>query len=251
MIRGLLFDLNGTLIDIWTDEGNLQVWHTTANFLGYHGVRISAEQLRDRYAELNRKHRRKSPEPYPEFDAEKIFREIIAETSPETKTATLGKYSASVFRAASLRHLAPYPGVVETLELLKHTYRLAAVSDAQSSWALPELRMSGLYSFFNTVLISGDLGFRKPDPRMFEIALTRLGLTAEEVIFIGNDMFRDIYGAHRTGLKTVFFKSNQGDQRFHGAEPDYIIYRFEELPQAVTFLNENQPGRRKNAVVHP
>ena len=240
MIHGLLFDINGTLIDIWTDEGNLRVWRTTANFLGYHGVRIPAEQLRDRYTELNRKQRRESPEQYPEFDAEKIFREIIGETSPETDAGPLGKYSASVFRAASLRHLAPDPGVTETLEQLKQIYRLAAVSDAQRLWALPELRMAGLESFFSTVLISGDLGFRKPDPRLFEIALARLRLNAGEVIFIGNDMFRDIYGAHQAGLKTVFFKTNQGEQKFHGAEPDYIIYQFGELPQAVAFLNGNR-----------
>ena len=33
-----------------------------------------------------------------------------------------------------------------------------------------------------------------------------------EVLFVGNDMYRDVYGAQRVGMKTVFFKSNQGTQ---------------------------------------
>ena len=72
---------------------------------------------------------------------------------------------------------------------------------------------------------------------MFEGALKQMNLQADEVIFIGNDMYRDVYGANRAGIKTVFFQSNQGDQRSRGVEPDYIIYRFEELPQAVAFLS--------------
>lgn len=242
MIRGLLFDLNGTLIDIRTDEGDLQTWRTTADFLGYHGVRITPEHLRVRYTELNRKQRRESPEPYPEFSAVQIFRDIIAETGRKAGAVNLGRYSAQVFRAASLRQLVPYHGTGRILEQLQKRFRLAAVSDAQSLWAIPELQMTGLEGFFSAVVISGDHGFRKPDPRLYEIALKRLRLPEDEVIFIGNDMFRDIYGAHRAGLKTVFFKSNQGDHRFHGADPDYIIYRIEELPRAIEFLNGNGSG---------
>ena len=56
------------------------------------------------------------------------------------------------------------------------------------------------------------------------------------MIFVGNDMYRDVFGANRLGIKTVFFKSNQGEQRKSGAEPDYIIYDFRQLPEAVRFL---------------
>ena len=51
-------------------------------------------------------------------------------------------------------------------------------------------------------------------------------------------MYRDIYGAHETGMKTVFFRSNQGEQNFCGAKADYIIYQFRELLNAVAFLTQ-------------
>ena len=63
-------------------------------------------------------------------------------------------------------------------------------------------------------------------------------LRPEEVLFVGNDMYRDVFGAQQFGLKTVFFKSNQGRQKYEGTEPDYIIYTFPELLNAVRFFSD-------------
>jgi putative hydrolase of the HAD superfamily len=49
-------------------------------------------------------------------------------------------------------------------------------------------------------------------------------------------MYRDIFGARQLGMKTVFFSSNQGRQKMDGVNPDYIIYRFAELKQAIDFF---------------
>ena len=239
MAKGILFDLNGTLIDILTDEYQDNLYQFTAGFLSYSGVLISPEQLRERYFFFNREQRRKSPEEFPEFDAVRIFHDIILENIQLDETAA-GQWAAAaarVFRTASMHKLEPYPGVAEILRQLKPDYRLAAVSDGQSAWALPELHRCQLDVFFESVTVSGDLGFRKPDRRIFETALNSLGLAPEEVIFVGNDMYRDICGAHDAGMKTVFFKSNQGDQSRRRVEPDYIIYDFRELPEALKFLH--------------
>ena len=145
---------------------------------------------------------------------------------------------AETFRAASRFKLELYPGVREVLDELRPRYRMAALSDGQSVWALPELRSVGLEKYFDPVIVSGDLGFRKPDPRMFELLLSQMELSPDEILFVGNDMYRDIFGAGQLGIRTVFFRSNQGDQRPAGREPDYIIYRFSELPEAVRFLSK-------------
>ncbi len=61
-------------------------------------------------------------------------------------------------------------------------------------------------------------------------------LDPSEVLFVGNDMYRDVYGAQRLGMKTVFFKSNQGTQERERVKPDYIIYNFPELLNAIRFF---------------
>lgn len=244
MIRALLFDLNGTVIDILTDEGNDDLYRMLANLLEYQGIPMAPDALRERFRELNRRQRSESCEAYPEFDAIEIFRAILRESAtpyyrslPRERREQLPLFLAEAFRAASRFKLTLYPGVEAVLGQLKKYYRLAAVSDAQRAWAIPELHSVGLEGMFDPVLISSDFGFRKPDRRMFDNALEQLGVTAGEALFIGNDMRHDILGAHKAGLRTVFFKSNQGDHDHHGADADYIIYSFWELPDAIRFLS--------------
>ena len=239
MIKGLLFDLNGTIIDILTNEGYDDLYRVTANFLDYYGVKVAPDQLRQLFFELNREQRRKSSQEFPEFDVSKIFQEIIWRFQQHNigDIQQLADSAAIVFRAASRFRLECYDGVSEVLSELQKDYKMGAITDGQSLWAKAELFSVGLEKFFDPVLVSGDYGYRKPDKRLFEQALKMMELTADEVLFIGNDMYRDVYGGHNAGMKTVFFKSNQGSQQYNGAEPDYIIYNFRELPQAIDFLN--------------
>ena len=242
MIKGLLFDLNGTLIDIMTNEYDDNVYRITANFLSYYGVNISPETLKEKYFFLNRKQRNESREEFPEFDSAKIFYDIISEFSshPEENIVRLSKYASRVYRASTRFKLQLYPGVYNTLEiLLLRKFQMAALTDGQSLWAVPKLKVCGINNFFSFSIVSGDYGFRKPDKRLFDAAMEKFALPSEEILFVGNDMYRDVYGAKRAGLKCVFFKSNQGEQNFCGKEPDYIIYNFPQLIEAIEFLSRN------------
>ena len=241
MIKGLFFDLNGTLIDILTVEDD-NAFRITANFLSYYGIFLAPEKLRQLYFDLNHQQRHNSPERFPEFDVVKIFRDIIliicGQKADMEKVPQIAESTALVFRGASRCKLELYPGVKPVLEELQSKYLTAAVSDGQCLWAVPEMRAAGLDGMFQKVIVSGDYGFRKPDPRMYRMALEYFSLQPEEVIFVGNDMLRDVHGAKSIGMKTVFFKSNQGDHSNHGSEPDYIIYDFRQLPEAIRFLEQ-------------
>lgn len=251
MIRGLLFDINGTLTDILTNEESNDIYRVLSNFFIYQGISLPAEEIRELYFELNRRQRHDSKEEFPEFDIVALFNEIIARsagsytnTLPKKKRKFLAQTAAEIFRAASLFQLQLYPGVKKTLEQLKKKYRLAAVSDGQSAWARAELNAVGLLDFFDPLIVSGDYGYRKPDRRLFKKALKKMDLSADEVIFIGNDLYRDIYGANLMEMKSVFFRSNQGDHNFEKARPDCIINTFEELEDAVRRLDKRTGKKR-------
>ncbi|MDD4538553.1 MAG: HAD family hydrolase [Lentisphaeria bacterium] len=244
-VRGIIFDLNGTLIDILTDEGNDDVYRTLSNFLSYQGMLLPAEELKQEFFGRCREQRRNSSEAYPEIDVVAVFRAILRAHGrralpalPEEKRACLPQVLAELFRAASRFRLELYPGVQSVLERLHGKYPMAAVSDGQSVWALPELRAVKLERFFSPIVISESHGFRKPDPRLYQVALDAMQLPPENVIFVGNDMYRDVYGAQKMGMQAVFFRSNQGEQSRDGVEPDYIIYDFAELPAAIDFLRK-------------
>lgn len=243
MIKALLFDINGTVVDILTDESSGEIYRTVSNLLNFYGVNITPDDFRTQFWQLNKEQRRASAEEYPEFDVQQIFKTIISRYgSPATKHLSVSKQRllpeilSEVFRAASLFKLELYPGVKSVLDELKKDYQLAAVSDAQKVWAMPELNALGLSDYFSPIVISSDLGYRKPDERIFQNALDEMKVSADEVIFIGNDMYRDVLGGHKAGFRTIYFKSNQGDQRSRGVEPDYIIYEFSQLLEGVRFL---------------
>ena len=250
MIRGLLFDINGTLTDILTNEESNDIYRVLSNFFIYQGIFLPPEEIRSLYFAINKRQRHDSKEEFPEFDIVRLFDEIINRSAgsythslPKKKRKFLAQTAAEIFRAASLFQLQPYPGVKKTLKRLGKKYRLAAVSDGQSAWARAELNAVGLLDFFDLLIVCGDYGYRKPDHRLFKKALKKMDMSADEVIFIGNDLYRDIYGANLMKIKSVFFKSNQGDHDFEKARPDYIIDTFEELEEAVRRL-DGQSGKK-------
>ena len=245
VIKGLIFDINGTLTDILTNEWHDDIYRILSNLLSYQGIVLVPNEIKDSYFQIMKEQRAASGERYPEFDAVDIFRKIITRNatdftrslSPE-KLEQLPLLLAETHRAASRYRLQLYNGVEETIKQLHPKYKLAIVSDGQTAYAAPELNAVGLVGIFDPVIISGNFGFRKPDPRLFESALTIMQMKPPEVLYVCNDMYRDVYGAQKIGIKTVFFRSNQGQQEKKGVQPDYIIYNFPELLNAVRFFEE-------------
>jgi putative hydrolase of the HAD superfamily len=241
-VRAIIFDINGTLVDIHTDEGNEEVYRGICHFLTYQGIRIHRWELRDEYFAIMNAQRKASPEDFPELDAVALWREFLerrpeaCQALPQEKLRVLPLVLAEMFRGISRYSLRLYPEVRDILDDLSKRYKLAALSDAQTAWALPEISTLGIRDYFHPIIVSGDYGYRKPDRRIFQAALDGLGLGAQEVLFVGNDMYRDVFGAKQAGMKSIFFASNQGRTQYGRAEPDYIIHQFSELPQAITFL---------------
>ena len=247
MLKALLFDINGTLTNIWTQEESDDVYRVVSHFLIYQGVDVVPEELKHLYFEINRRMRETSRENDPEFDVVALFKEIIEthqtafyRALPKEKRKLLPELTAQVYRGASLQRLQLYDDVRATLDTLKERYAMAAVSDGQSVWGRAELNAVGLSSYFNPVLISGDFGYRKPDKRFFQKALDALNLQPQEAIYVGNDMYRDVYGAQKAGMKTVFFLSNQGEHHFPHTKPDYVIYKFSQLINAVAHFERKE-----------
>ena len=74
------------------------------------------------------------------------------------------------------------------------------------------------------------------DARLFQKALDGLQVSPGQAIFIGNDGYRDIFGARQLGIKTILFRHTQDMTRPNDAEPDYIIRQFAELTGALEFF---------------
>ncbi len=249
-IKGIIFDVNGTLIDIHTNEWHDDVYRVVSNLLSYQGVALNPDVIKDLFFRIITEQRVASGERQPEFDAVGVFREIVAQHAtdftralPLEKREQLPGLLAEVHRAASRFRLTLYPGVEGTIRQLHALYALAIVSDAQTAYALPELNAVGLSGYFDPVIVSGNFGYRKPDQRLFEAALSKMKLEPAKVVFVGNDLYCDVHGPQQLGIRTVFFKSGETTEPREHATPDYIIYNFPELLDAIRYFEDGDRRR--------
>jgi putative hydrolase of the HAD superfamily len=239
-IRAVAFDVNGTLVQILTEDGMEEIFRAAAHFLTYQGIDLGRHQVRDLYFQLMKEQQQASPEEYPEFDAVGIWRSIIAahrtdftRCLPAGKLRQMPLFLAEMSRGISRHRLGLYPHVREVLDVLRARYPLAVVTDAQSAYARGELHKVGLLGYFDPIVVSGDHGYRKPDRRLFQFALDGMGVPAVNALYVGNDMHRDIYGARQAGLTTVMFDSDQGTKVHLDCVPDYTITDLRELLKIV------------------
>lgn len=236
--KAILFDLYGTLIDIETDESMEEIYRGIAHYLTYHGVYLHRWEVRERYYDIMKQQKDARAESYPEIDVEAIWNEFLVQEGIKASVlrGQLAKVIAHLYRGISRNRLQLYPDVKRVLNELQTRYRLALISDAQSCFALPEIRAVGLEGYFESMVISSHHGYRKPDSRLFRKTLDNMGLDPGEVIWVGNDMYRDIYGARLVGIRNIFVDSNQGAKSYKDVMPDYRVQRFEDVLKGVAAL---------------
>jgi FMN phosphatase YigB (HAD superfamily) len=129
-----------------------------------------------------------------------------------------------------------YPTAQETLEALaSRNYRMAVVSNTINGTTRFNLERTGISSFFRIVIQSCDVGVRKPNRRIFELALADLEFRADECLAIGNSPYFDIMRPHEMGMTTVLMRTELSYREPRGLadgvlrEPDFAIDRLEEL----------------------
>ncbi len=101
------------------------------------------------------------------------------------------------------RHVV-FPETREVLDDLRGDYRLALLTNGAPDLQREKLRGSGLSDYFDAVVVSGDLGIGKPDPRIFARVLGGLGCAPERAAMVGDNPARDIAGALACGIYAVW-----------------------------------------------
>jgi putative hydrolase of the HAD superfamily len=253
-IRAIAFDVNGTLVHILTEDHSSQVFRAAGHLLTYQGIDLRRHEVQELYFRHLKDQQRASPEAHPEYDATAIWQSIIDEHQsdftralPAEKLAQLPLFLAELTRGVARRKLRLYPHVRAVLQVLRRHFPLALVTDAQSAYARGELHKVGLLDYFDPIVVSGDHGYRKPDRRLFQLALDGLGVAAEHTLYIGNDMHRDVFGAQQAGMPTVLFDSDQGTKHHGATVPDHTITDWRDLLKILEL-----PGGpdRENFVAH-
>ena len=214
--QNYLFDLYGTLVDIHTDEDDSRLWQRMSVLMAQEGVSLSARQLQERYrSEVFRleKKAKMSRGVGAEIDIGPVFESFYADSGrvPDQKHIA---FLAQSFRMLSLHKLRLFPGTAEMLTRLRQQGRgVYLLSNAQALFTLPELEALNLLQYFDGIVISSNEGVKKPDSRIYLLALERFALDPACTVMVGNDDRADCWGAHDAGLDSMYIYTEQSPQR--------------------------------------
>ena len=129
------------------------------------------------------------------------------------------------------------PGAEESLKELSSAYPCYVATNAGQSDACAVrqgLSRVGAEKYFSGIFASTDLGHEKPSPDFFQEISSSLNIPFEELVMIGDNYIKDIEGAGKCGIKTVFLNHKPGPENFPMA--DAIIHSMQELPFAIQKL---------------
>ena len=153
------------------------------------------------------------------------------------------------------------PGTLEMLGALKDHYRLGLLSNfthGPAAWRI--IDEAGLTPLFDVVLISGELGYRKPHPVVFQRLVECLGVGREQILYVGDDPGPDIVGAREAGIQPVWTTCAQdmnlryvSDLLYKGVPgPDGSVPRISSWDDLLSLLGKECNARRdKDPLAEP
>jgi HAD superfamily hydrolase (TIGR01549 family) len=212
-IKGVFFDLYGTLLIL----GDMK--------------RAWSDWIEVLYIELCPRERAVTRECFDEscrqfFGKEEPVAEIedgltVFERRIHRLTSNLGfKVESAFLKETAARAVNAWQGQVQpdpeapaVLSALAETRTLALISNFdQPPHVHRILRETGLAAFFKTIVVSGDVGSKKPDPEIFRIALERTGLRPDDVVYVG-DTQDDVDGAKAAGIRPILIARPEDPRR--------------------------------------
>jgi putative hydrolase of the HAD superfamily len=271
-IKAVIFDIYGTLLI--SGSGDIEESEVTPENINI-ALECGGMKLMDHYAnrqdilnkmlvsfkhEVFRHHEtaRNADHPFPEIDILKIWDKILSSQQENNILFSNGKGCLEcftfVFEVLS-NPISPMPGMSDVIQMLKRKgLPLGIISNAQFytpvimnyylHHALSDAESIPPFDSDLTVF-SYKLMRAKPDMQLFEIVKTAIqekyAIQPSQVLFVGNDMFRDIYPATNAGFKTALFAGDERSLRLRTDKtevnklyPDFVITDLQQILNIIT-----------------
>lgn len=227
MIKSVVFDLDNTLVDFMAMKR--QAVDAAVDSMIDAGLGITKEETHERIDTIYKERGIEF-----QFVFDQLLYDIFQKVDYKILSAGIIAY-----RRAREAALVPYPHVYMTLiELVKRGLKLAVVSDAPAREAWLRLCYLNLHHIFDCVVTFDDTGERKPSPVPFKKVLDTLNVNPNEALMVGDWAERDMVGAAKVGMKTVF--ARYGDN-FGTVESgaNYDIDDIQKILEIVDLENKN------------
>jgi putative hydrolase of the HAD superfamily len=233
-LRGVLFDLDGTLAD--TASAERASWPSLAALIERHVPAVDAEELHERYQSVFERH-------WQDFLAGRIdFREYRRRRLREALApwCELDDALFEAYRAEKRRgveRLRPFDDALAVLARLRAAgLRVGLLTNGPSELQRRKLEATGLAGAFDAIAISEEVGCAKPHPRAFEAALALLGCDAAGTAMVGDSPLYDVQGALAAGLATAVLVTGGAEFPLDGeldVDGVLVVDRLADVPVAL------------------
>jgi putative hydrolase of the HAD superfamily len=135
------------------------------------------------------------------------------------------------YHDTKVAYINPDPHVIPTLIALRDRgLKLGVISNGRAVKQWEKIIRLRLHHFLHTVIISEEVGFEKPHPEIFKVALAKLGIAPKEAIYVGDQLEIDVLGANKAGLTSVRLAKEKSKERVSADfESTYTITTISEL----------------------
>lgn len=200
-IKDVFFDLDHTL---WDFDKNSAL--TFDKIFKIHNVTLNLEEFLKHYEPINMEYWKLYREG--KIDKESLRYNRLEDTfkriSFQADSTLINKLSDDyIAYLSSFNHL--FSDAVDVLRYLQPNYQLHIITNGFQEAQKSKLRNSNIHHFFKSVTDSEEVGVKKPDPKIFSHALSKVNATPETSIMIGDNIEADIEGAINFGMEAIHF----------------------------------------------
>lgn len=226
MIRAVLFDLDGTLLD---RDASLKRFIAMQHQRWQHCLgHIPLADFSARFVELDARG-------YVWKD--KVYRQLMEtfKIKGVTWEALLEDY-VTMFHHGCV----PFAGLIPVLDKLRgRGLALGMITNGYTVLQMSNIEALGIESYFQTIMVSEQEGLRKPDPQIFMTAMERLGVTPEESIYVGDHPLNDVQASRGAGMTGVW-KRDDYWLSDTPVQADFVIDELDELIEIVNEINSSE-----------
>ena len=239
----IFFDLGDTLLyfdDDWPEIFH-QARHELLRSLQTAGINLD-QGFVDEFARRMSEYYLERDTEFIEYTVKYILSSVLTERGYPSVPDEVLTNSLADMHLITQAHWIPESDAVATLTQLRSMgYRLALISNASDD---PNTQVLvdklGVRGLFEVIISSAALGVRKPNPRIFQVALDRMGLSPDSVAMVGDTLGADILGARNAGIFSIWITrraKTPGNIAHSGTIfPDAQIESLSDLPDLLTRL---------------
>jgi len=250
-IKAVLFDFGDTLINTEKFDYDACLRKVHQN-LARNGIAVPYNDFKRIYFDVRDRFYEKTAETLEEQDFADRVTETLKPLGIELpKSDKRVQEAVEVFLDAFINSLRIEAYLPQLLEQLSKKYKLAVVSNMSFAKAVfRSLKKFDIAKYFDAIIISGNVGWRKPSSKIFLKALDALNVKPSQAVFVGDSPKADIEGAKTLGIKTVLVTQKEKktpstdtfqlyiDKGTQSGNPDKAIMELAQLLEALNCLSK-------------